>query len=232
MSRSISIIIPVLNEAENLPQLMEVIRQRNSGLINEIIVADGGSTDNTTKLAKELGAKVIISPKTGRAAQMNAGAGVAKGDILYFLHADTYPPENFDKLISDSITNNIGAGCFLLKFDCNHPGLKFYAYFTKYKTRFVRYGDQSLYIKASLFKEIGGFKESLVVMEDQEIYHRIRKYADIRIIQKPVVTSAQKYRVNGVVRLQLIFSVIFLGYYMGVHQNTLVHIYRSLIRTK
>lgn len=231
MSKRISIIIPVFNEVDNIPKLLQAIQKKQSGYINEVIVVDGGSTDGTPKVAREFGAKVIASEIKGRAVQMNVGARAAISDILYFLHADSVPPYNFDSDVMHSLQKGYGAGSFRLCFDEDHFGLKFYAWFTRFNTNLIRFGDQSLFIKANLFRKIGDFDESLIVMEDQEIYHRIKQKSSVDVIQKNVTTSARKYRKNGVFRLQFIFTVLFVGYYMGANQETLVHLYHQLIRT-
>ncbi|TVR14496.1 MAG: glycosyltransferase [Balneolaceae bacterium] len=227
----ISIIIPALNEEYNLSTLLPWLQKHGAGIVKEIIVVDGGSNDKTVKIATDHGAVALYSPKKGRATQMNFGAKYASSEILYFLHADTFPPENFTDLITASIKKNSIAGSFRLDFDDDHPLLKLYASFTSMRSILVRFGDQSLFVRRNIFEQSAGFNENLFVMEDQEIFRRLKKYGRLTIIKTPVVTSAQKYRENGVIRLQFIFTVIFLLYYAGTSQKTLVHIYKNLIRT-
>ncbi|MCC5940533.1 MAG: TIGR04283 family arsenosugar biosynthesis glycosyltransferase [Balneolaceae bacterium] len=227
----ISIIIPAYNEEKNLQKLLPYLQANSSGYVKEIIVVDGGSSDNTLMISKNLGALALNSPQKGRAAQMNYGAKHASADVLYFLHADSYPPKNFDRLIIFSIQNRTVAGCFLLRFDDDHPLLKFYSLFTALRTPYVRFGDQSLFVRRDVFEGIGGFRENLIVMEDQEIIHRLKRKGGFKLIDEQVKTSAKKYRENGVIRLQFIFSVIYLFYYAGASQETLIHIYKNLIRT-
>jgi len=225
----ISIIIPTLNEAERIDGLLRVLREKAREEIHEIIVSDGGSTDQTRKIALAAGAEVIECKKTGRAAQLNEGAEAATGDVLYFIHADTLPPEKFDQFIKQALLNGAGAGCFRLRFSGNHPILKFYSWFTRFKTTFVRFGDQTLFVKSELFRKAGGFDESLAVMEDQEIVRRLKKKSRFVLMDKSVVTSSRKYNEHGVFKLQFIFILIFGLYYTGVHQETLLHLYRSLL---
>ena len=212
-------------------KLLPELQKPQSGFVNEILVVDGGSSDNSTNVAREHHARVINSQEKGRAKQMNAGAKNAKSTILYFLHADTTPPPDFDSAIMNQIQNGADAGCFRLRFDDNHPLLAFYAWFTRFSSTFLRFGDQSLFVKNELFEKIGGFDESLVVMEDQKIVRKCKKHGRFDVLKKPVITSARKYRENGVVRLQTIFTVIFIGYYAGLRQKTLVRIYKKFIRT-
>lgn len=229
-ANQISIIIPAYNEELNIGSLLKTLQERQTGYVSEIIVADGGSRDQTKKVAEDYGAFVHDCIKKGRAAQMNEGASIAESPLLYFLHADTIPPHGFDRLIINAIHKGAGAGCFRLRFDDDHPALKFYSWFTKFRCTAIRFGDQSLFASKTLFKKIKGFDESLIVMEDQEIVRQIKRETSFKIIEKNVETSARKYRKNGVFRLQFIFTVILIGYYLGAKQNTLAHLYGSLIK--
>lgn len=227
----ISIVIPALNEEEYIADLVLSLKERavKNSLICEIIVADGGSTDMTCQNAKNAGAVIVKCQKKGRAAQMNEGAKAARGQILYFLHADTFPPVGYDKQIFSAIRKGAGAGCFQLKFSNAHPILKLYAWFTKFQITLVRFGDQSLFVKAEIFLAAGGFDENLVVMEDQKMVSELKKRTSFILLDEAVVTSARTYEKNGVIRLQFIFVMIVILYYIGAKQDTLVHLYDTLI---
>ena len=229
MEYGISIIIPALNEEANLKKLLPYLRENNAGYVKEIIVVDGGSHDDTVRTAREFGAECIRSAK-GRSRQMNAGAKAASSEVFYFLHADTLPPRNFDADIIQYTKTGIDSGCFTLRFDDAHPLLSFYSYFTKFSSTLLRFGDQSLFVKKELFEKIGGFDESLIVMEDQKIVRECKKQGNFKLIQKPVITSAEKYRMNGAVKLQFVFSLIWLLYYLGVSQERLKTIYNRMIK--
>lgn len=225
----ISIIIPVYNEADIIGNTLATIEQNSSGHIMEVIVVDGGSEDATVEKVQQTDARLVQSPAKGRAIQMNYGASVAEGDILYFLHADTVPPEHFDTFILESINNGAEAGCFRLSFDRDHPLLDFYAWCTRFDIDAFRFGDQSLYVSAESFAAIGGFREDHVVMEDQELVKRIKKEFPFHLLSDAVTTSSRKYMVNGVLKLQLVFTLIFMLYKAGVSQTKLVLIYKKLI---
>lgn len=229
---TISIIIPVLNEERYIQSILKVIEERCiSDCIMEIIIVDGGSTDTTVSKVKETAIQIpvfLIESEKGRAKQMNQGAKIAKGEILYFLHADTLPPFSYDTSIVSAI-NSTDAGCFRLKFDTNHPLLLSLQWFTRYNWRICRGGDQSLFIKKSCFDTLNGFDESYVVYEDCEFIDRIYKNFSFSVLPESVVTSARKYRELGTTKLQFHFSVIHLKKWMGASPAELVHYYEKNI---
>ncbi|MFN1834823.1 TIGR04283 family arsenosugar biosynthesis glycosyltransferase [Balneola sp. MJW-20] len=229
-SNKISVIIPVYNESEGIAGLLEYLQKVFKPGECEIILADGGSDDDTVEIASDYPCRIVVSPDKGRAAQMNYGARLAEGEIFYFLHADTYPPENVTSLIRSALSKSeVAAGCFQLRFDHDHPALKLYSWFTRFDVDLFRFGDQSLFIERQAFDKSGGFDEDLIVMEDQEIINRIRKEGGFRLMEEYVQTSARKYKKVGLYKLQLIFTLITILYYLGVPQAVLVHFYRTMI---
>jgi rSAM/selenodomain-associated transferase 2 len=227
----ISIIIPTYQEEGHIAKTIQQIREKGlASHITEIIVCDGGSSDNTITEARAAGAHAVSSPVKGRAAQMNYGASLAKGRVLYFLHADTLPPGNFTFDIVRAIENDVQAGCFKLAFDHDHWFLKANCWFTRFDINAVRFGDQSLFVTREKFTASGGFCERHIVMEDQEIISRLRKSCRFIVIQKPVVTSARKYLENGIYKTQGIFFVIYFMYQFGYSQQKLLQTYRRLMR--
>ncbi|CAN5332522.1 TIGR04283 family arsenosugar biosynthesis glycosyltransferase [soil metagenome] len=227
----ISIIIPTFNEEDSIGILIRELQMRADGEIPEIIVSDGGSTDQTKDMVNISGATFISCSGSGRALQMNQGAEEAAGEIFYFLHADTVPPDGYDQLIKQALSDGAGAGCFQLMFSGNHPVLRFYGWCTRFKSTFLRYGDQSLFVKRELFQKVRGYDENLSVMEDQEMVRKLKKISSFVLLDQAVKTSARKYEINGVFKLQLIYLSIFGLYYFGARQETLIHLYRSLIKT-
>lgn len=225
----ISIIIPAYNEEENIGRLIDFLSKHSMGDQSEIIIVDGGSTDETVRVAESYGARVLTSPQKGRAQQMNFGAKKARGEVLYFLHADTLPPSTFIADIKEKMNQGFDCGCFRLSFDNHNPVLRFYAWFTRFNIDAFRFGDQSLFVKKALFCQINGFNEKLLVMEDHEIVTRLKNHAQFGIINKAVVTSARKYQQFGVFRLQLIFSIIVVLFYLKISQEVLAHFYKTFM---
>jgi len=224
-----SIIIPVYNEADLIAKTIQNVRKACADDLVEIIVVDGGSGDGTVANADNEDVTVLISEK-GRAKQMNLGASIAKGEILYFLHADSAPPQQFVKSILKVTQMGTQSGCFRLAFDVDHWFLKANSWFTRFDINGVRFGDQSLFVTKEVFHKSGGFREDLIIMEDQEIIHRLKKYGKFVVIDDYVTTSARKYLDNGVYRMQGIFYFIWTLYYLGYSQQHLVKKYKQLIQ--
>ena len=226
---TISIIIPVLNEEEQIGKLIGYLKENsNANHIAEIMVVDGGSHDNTVQIAKNAGATVLQTGK-GRAKQMNEGAKHAKGVILYFLHADTFPPKDFDQHILSATSKDHESGCFQMRFDSGHWVLRFFAWLTRYNHKICRGGDQSLFVTKELFTKTKGFNEDYIVFEDNEFIGRLYQRTGFRIIPHHVQTSARKYRKHGVIRLQYHFGVIHLKNYLGAGPEQLYDYYKRKI---
>ncbi|MFH5831399.1 TIGR04283 family arsenosugar biosynthesis glycosyltransferase [Halalkalibaculum sp. DA3122] len=226
----ISVIIPTLNEEDMIGRTIRAVKKRSGGYLEEIIVVDGGSADRTISRANQAGAtRVLQTAEKGRARQMNKGARHASSEILYFLHADTIPPHQFDVQVAAACQRGATAGCFRLAFDRDHPLLNFYAWCTRFDLNAFRFGDQSLFTTRTLFTRTGGFDADLLVMEDNMMVRKIKKLDNFEILPEQVTTSARKYERVGVVRLQLIFTLIYGLFFLGISQELLVRIYKKLI---
>lgn len=227
----ISIVIPTFNEASRIGSLVRYLQQaEQSHLLREIIVSDGGSRDKTVEIARALGCTVVVSSQKGRAAQLNYGARQATGEILYFLHADSYPPSAFITHIGDFYRLNYKSGCHRLAFDHRHWFLDLNCWFTRFNVNAFRFGDQGLFVNRECFEKAGGYKESLLFMEDQEIIARIRKHARFAVMPYAVTTSARKYRDNGIFRMQGIFFAVYMLYYLGFSQPYLLKVFKQLVK--
>ncbi|TDI81171.1 MAG: glycosyltransferase [Bacteroidetes bacterium] len=231
----ISIVIPVLNEAETIEDLLQHISENVLATsVSEIVVVDGGSDDNSrdivTRFADNSLINVVsVSSNKGRAKQMNAGAKISTGSILYFLHADSYPPNGFDSLIISEVEKGNSAGCFRMKFDSNHPVLRISQWFTRFNFNFCRGGDQSLFVTRNAFDELNGYNESYTIYEDCEFINRIYAKYKFVIINDRLTTSARKYEQQGTVKLQYHFFVIHLKKMFGASAETLSQYYQKHI---
>lgn len=222
----ISIIIPTLNEAGRIEYWRELHTQVQ-GHSCEIILVDGGSSDQTVALARGLGFRVETC-RPGRGAQLNYGAKVADGRILLFLHADTRMPAAFPGLILASLKNSRTlAGAFSLAIEQAGPALQCIARCATLRSRLFRlpYGDQALFIRRDDFWRLGGFPET-PVMEDFLFIRRIRKKGGITILPQCVTTSARRWQRLGLLRTTLINQLMILGYYAGVPLSKLASLYR------
>jgi len=219
----ISVVIPTLNEEANIAKNIKSLKRC------EVIVSDGGSKDNTVKIARKLGAKVVKSPK-GRARQMNTGAKKAKGDIILFLHADTLLPKGALKKIDEIKKTDIVAGGFCMKFTEKNTLLGMIAAKSNFrilKSKLI-FGDQAMFVKRKVFNELGGFK-NIKMMEDVDFSKRlIKNYGRkrIKIIKEKVITSGRRFLEKGIIRLYFKMGVIRVLYFFGVHPNKLVRLYR------
>ena len=227
----ISIIIPTYNEAKKIETtISNLLNGSDKKNVGEIIIADAGSVDATTEIAKNLFAKIIIIQGKNRASQLNAGASIACNEILFFLHADSVPSPGYSKKIINAVNKQYHSGCFRLRFDHDHWFLKSNAWFTRFNVNAIRFGDQGLFVTRNVFKKAGGYNENLLIMEDQEIIHRLKKNSSFKVLDSYVQTSARKYLANGIYKTQVTFFIIWLLYYLGVSQKRLLKLYRKLSR--
>jgi rSAM/selenodomain-associated transferase 2 len=224
----ISVIIPTLNEAQSVPRLIRYLQSCPDAAQIEIIVVDGSSSDGTLEALQRISGIILETADRGRASQMNAGSDLASGQILYFLHADTYPPRTFVRDILLAVESGVLSGSYRLRFDCAHWFLRFNAWFTRFPFTPFRFGDQSLFVTSDVFKHTGRFA-TLQLMEDQEFVSRLTKTSSFAVLNKQVETSARKYLRNGIFRLQFVFFILYCLYQLGLSQQKLVAIYQQLI---
>ena len=200
-----------------------------SVLIKEIVVVDGGSSDDTVNIARNFTVSVAVSPLKGRASQMNYGASLAAGDIFYFVHADTLPPIGFSEDIINSIQKGNSIGRFCTRFSSNNLMLKCNAFFTRFDL-FVCYGgDQTLFIKRELFETLNGFDDSMRIMEDYDIVMRAKQKDKYGIILKDVLVSARKYETNNWWQVQKANFTIVQMFKKGASQEEMATKYKKML---
>ena len=224
-----SVIIPTLNEAENIERLVTRVIEGGGKYLTEVIVVDAGSCDETLPLAKAAGAQVICSPKKGRAVQMNLGAQQAKGELLYFVHGDTLPPLNYMKDIQQAVSEGYPVGCFRFRFNSNRRIFKINNYITRLNKIFVRGGDQSLFVPKEIFKKLGGYRKDYIIMEDYDFILKAQKRYPFKVVPNDVLVSARKYETNSYIKVQLANILVFTMYRLGFSQQRLANTYKKIL---
>lgn len=207
-ARSISVIVPTLNEEAGIGDTLLALRYALEGMVMpgnpvklEIIVSDGGSTDRTRDVAAGLAHKVVESAR-GRGVQMNAGAGAASGDVFLFLHADCHLPSGAYTRVCEALSDDaVSAGAFDLRI--GHEGIwaRVVEWVANRRSRLTRvpYGDQGLFMRAVTFRAIGGYKP-IPLMEDVEIALRLKKLGRIVFLKEQITASPRRWMKEGVVR--------------------------------
>jgi rSAM/selenodomain-associated transferase 2 len=223
-----SIIVPVLNEEAVLDdQLAHLIVQ--CALFDcEVLIVDGGSTDNTINIAQRYGQ--VIHSARGRATQMNTGAWAARGEVFLFLHADTRLPDEAFSAIERSLASpEVVGGAFQLCFNCNQWPYRFVACITNLRSRLstIFTGDQAYFIRATSFQAVGGYPNQ-ALMEDLEIIARLRKLGKVSLLPFYVTTSARRHEKLGLLRSVLFMWYMRTLYRFGVSPTQLQRMYRDV----
>ena len=218
----LSIIVPTLNEAGQIVAALQATRAAAPGA--ELIVVDGGSADRTPELARPYAH--VLSARRGRAAQMNAGAMLARGEVLLFQHADTLMPPGALGMVRGALASpQVIGGAFAIRFD--QPGWMYERMGRDTSTRSLSgsyTGDQCMFVRRDVFWRVGGYP-ALEIMEDVELSHMLRRLGPVRLIDTPVVTSARRHRACGLVNVLLLCWRIRLLHALGVSDKTLKRMY-------
>ena len=217
----LSIVIPCLNEAEGIAGTLTALaplRQRGS----EVIVVDGGSTDDTVACAQQHADLVVAAPR-GRAAQMNVGAARARGSILLFLHADSVPPPEADALIVDGLNRTRrNWGRFDARIAGPHPLLRAVERLMNLRSRItgIATGDQGIFVTRSLFTAVGGYPE-IALMEDLALTKQLKRFGAPLCLRHRITTSARRWERDGVLRTILLMWRLRLAYWLGADPRQL-----------
>nr|WP_269117487.1 TIGR04283 family arsenosugar biosynthesis glycosyltransferase [Psychrobacter sp. Ps2] len=227
---NLSIIVPLLNEANNLPELIAHIVHLDPAP-QQVILVDGGSVDGSVAIAKsvlkstEIAQSIIdwhiIESRVGRAQQMNAGAVLATGDVLLFLHADTELPACAIDNIQQAIAQ-YDWGRFDVRLDSHEPLLSIVGLMINQRSRLmdIATGDQAIFIKKSLFEQIGGYPDQ-PLMEDIELCKRLKKISRPACLKSKVTTSARRWQQHGIWRTIFLMWQLRFDYWRGVSPNVL-----------
>ena len=224
----ISIIIPVLNEADTINFTLQHLKDTIGANPCEVIVVDGNPSGNTIKSITSKNIKKIINPP-GRGIQMNAGARAAEGRILVFLHADTTLPEDaIQKIISICDQSEFVGGAFDLGVDSNRFIFRITERYVFIRSRITKipYGDQAIFLKKEVFNRMGGFKE-IPIMEDIDLMRRIKRRGyKIRFVPEQVKTSSRRWETDGVAYSTIRNIVISSLFYCGISPVWLKKFYK------
>ncbi len=221
----LSIIVPVLDEAEGIDRALRALapfRERGA----EVIVADGGSHDRTLDLARPLADKAIAAPR-GRAAQMNAGAAAAQGDVLLFLHADTALPPDADLMIREGLRDPSWKwGRFDVRIDGRSYLLPVVAFMMNWRSLAtgIATGDQAMFVTREAFAAAGGFPD-VPLMEDIAISKRLKRIGRPLCLAVKVTTSGRRWDRHGAIRTILLMWRLRLAYFFGAEPNALARRY-------
>lgn len=220
----LSIIIPTLNEGQTICSCLSALQPlRQQGC--ELIIVDGGSADNTVALASPL-TDAISTTTAGRANQMNRGAGLAKADILLFLHADTFLPDLALPLITQHIGNGQQWGRFDIDLQGKHFMFKVISFLMNWRSRLsgIATGDQAIFVSKQLFNDIGQFPE-ISLMEDIALSKALRKISPPCCLHAKVLSSGRRWQKFGIYKTILLMWSLRLRYFFGADPDVLAYLY-------
>lgn len=220
----LSVIIPTLNEET---AIAATLASAQDGRAIEVIVADGGSTDNTREMAEASGA-MVLNVTGGRAAQMNAGAAAATAKRLLFLHADTQLPQGYETAIHTALDDpSVALGAFRFKTNGTSLAMWIVEWGTNVRSRILRwpYGDQGLFLERRAFDAVGNFPDR-TIMEDFELVRLLRQRGRVLTLPLAVNTSARRWRKHGILRVWIINQLMIAEYWIGLSDTRLARVYR------
>lgn len=222
----LSIIMPVLDEGDGIAGALDALAELRA-LGVEVIVVDGGSQDATVQRARLRADHVLVAPR-GRAAQMNAGAARASGNVLLFLHADTRLPREAERLVLDGLARSRHDwGRFDVSIAGRHPMLRIVAATMNLRSRItaIATGDQAIFVKRDAFDAVGGFPD-IPLMEDIALSKRLKRRGRPLCLRERAITSGRRWETNGVFRTILLMWRLRLAYFFGADPATLARRYR------
>ena len=212
----LSIIVPVLDDADHLERLLPHLRSECPDA--DVLVVDGGSGDRTPLIARGWPDVRYLVGERGRARQMNAGARAARGDVLLFLHADTRLPPGASVAIVRALEDPaVASGRFDVRFCNPHWAFRMIAALMNWRSRLtgIATGDQAIFVRRQVFEALGGFRD-IPLMEDVELCARLKRCGRTGCLRQRVVTSSRKWEREGIVRTIVLMWALRLLYFFRV----------------
>ena len=227
----LSIIIPALDEADAIGATLDAVARVRGPM--EIIVVDGGSTDGTAEIARSRGVRLVTSER-GRGAQMHAGALAARGDTLWFLHADTAPPDEAARLIFAALESDaaLAGGNFNVLFDGRSRAARFLTWlYPKLRRLGLVYGDSAIFVRRGAYERAGGFRP-YPVFEDLDFVRRLRRVGRVAHLRATVVTSSRRFEGRNFPRTFARWSFMQTLFWLGVSPHALGRLYASVRKSR
>lgn len=224
---AVSIIIPTLNEEENIDNLLNNLKSLKGDF--EVIFSDGGSLDKTVEIIKNFGNYKIIKSERGRAKQLNNGAKESNNDILLFLHADSIIEEDVLIKVENFIKNGNKAGCLKIKFYSKKIIMILFAILSNLRVKYrnIAFGDQAIFIEKKLFEDIGLF-DDIPIMEDYKLSIKLKNVFPIKYIDSYIISSSRRFEKNGILKTALLMQKLQYMFRRGVSIDKIANIYNSM----
>ncbi|HYH86262.1 MAG TPA: TIGR04283 family arsenosugar biosynthesis glycosyltransferase [Pyrinomonadaceae bacterium] len=222
---SLSIIIPALNEAHSIGATLDAVRALRGSV--EVIVVDGGSVDATVEISCGRGARVVECGR-GRGLQMHAGACAARGQVFWFLHADTFPPHGAAEMIAEALSDaRVVGGNFRVLFGGGRAAARFLTWlYPRLRMLGLCYGDSGIFVRREIYERIGGFKP-FPIFEDLDLVRRLRRAGRMAHVRATVVTSSRRFEGRSFALTFARWSVLQTLYWLGVHPRRLGRMYEG-----
>jgi rSAM/selenodomain-associated transferase 2 len=222
----LSIIIPTFNEAQSIGRTLDALTCLGGPI--EIIVVDGGSEDETARMVRERGLRLLTSEK-GRGAQMHRGASLALGEALWFLHADTIPTPDADRLITEALREReVVGGNFGVRFEGTHPAARFMTWlYPRLRQLGLCYGDSAIFVRRETYERIGGF-QPFPIFEDLDLIRRLWREGKLAHLDAQVITSSRRFEGRSFTLTFARWSILQALYWLGVHPRHLARLYAPI----
>jgi rSAM/selenodomain-associated transferase 2 len=230
MKPQISIIIPALDEADSIRETLAALRNFEAA---EVILVDGGSTDETISIAAGYNVKILHAPRRGRGEQLSFGGTAANGAILWFLHADTIAPPDAAEEIMKALENpRVAGGNFTIRFDGDRRAAKFLTWlYPKLGKIGLIYGDSAIFARREVYQKIGGFRP-FPIFEDLDFVERLKREGEIVTLPAVVTTSSRRLENKSFLLTFLRWTFLQILYWLGVSPDTLLKIYFPTAKKK